>query len=265
MRSVLMVSCALLSAGVSGSWAAEEQVVAGLRVAEIVQPTEFSAPHNEPWGGTASTAKTYHALGFQESDSLMTFNFAGAGAAAGHRVRAGGTALWFDTDVDVPAGAQLMGLELEGCDTSATQHISVILFRKAAPAGAIAAVASFATTDAATPGCVFVGGPANLPAGQFVDNFNNTYFIRVELSDTTAATSFGGVRLYYKLRVSPAPAVATFTDVPIGHFAFQFVEALAASGITGGCGGGNYCPDAPLTRAQMAIFLAAALGLHFPN
>ena len=86
-----------------------------------------------------------------------------------------------------------------------------------------------------------------------------------EITDSTAATSFGGVRLFYKLRVSPAPAVATFADVPTTHGLFQFVEALAASGISGGCGGGNFCPDAPLTRGQMAVFLAAALGLHFPN
>jgi hypothetical protein len=32
---------------------------------------------------------------------------------------------------------------------------------------------------------------------------------------------------------------------------------------TAGCGGGNYCPDAPLTRGQMAAFLSKALGLHF--
>jgi hypothetical protein len=69
----------------------------------------------------------------------------------------------------------------------------------------------------------------------------------------------------YKLQVSPAPASATFADVPTSHPFFQFVEALAASGITAGCGGGNFCPDAPITRGQMAVFLAAALGLHFPN
>lgn len=37
---------------------------------------------------------------------------------------------------------------------------------------------------------------------------------------------------------------------------------LAAAGITGGCGDGRFCPDAPLTRAQMAVFLARALGLR---
>ena len=28
---------------------------------------------------------------------------------------------------------------------------------------------------------------------------------------------------------------------------------------------GNYCPDAPLTRGQMAVFLSKALGLHWPE
>jgi hypothetical protein len=68
----------------------------------------------------------------------------------------------------------------------------------------------------------------------------------------------------YQLQVSPAPATPTFNDVPPSDFGFQYVEALAASGITGGCGGGEYCPDAPVTRRQMAIFIAKALGLHFP-
>jgi hypothetical protein len=40
-------------------------------------------------------------------------------------------------------------------------------------------------------------------------------------------------------------------------------EALLAAGITGGCGGGAYCPDSPVTRGQMAVFLSRALGLHF--
>jgi hypothetical protein len=46
-----------------------------------------------------------------------------------------------------------------------------------------------------------------------------------------------------------------FVDVPLGAFAFDFIETLALSGVTGGCGGGNYCPDDPVTRAQMAVFL----------
>ena len=34
-----------------------------------------------------------------------------------------------------------------------------------------------------------------------------------------------------------------------------FIETLAENGITAGCGGGDYCPADPVTRAQMAVFL----------
>jgi hypothetical protein len=53
--------------------------------------------------------------------------------------------------------------------------------------------------------------------------------------------------------------------VPTTHPQFRFVEALTFAGITSGCGGGLFCPDAPLTRGQMAVFLSVALGLHWPN
>ena len=77
-------------------------------------------------------------------------------------------------------------------------------------------------------------------------------------------TAIRMVRLRWKRQVSPAPNAASFNDVPTNDPAFQFIEALVASGITAGCGAGNYCPDAPLTRRQMAVFLAKALGLHWP-
>ena len=84
-------------------------------------------------------------------------------------------------------------------------------------------------------------------------------------ADATHYEGFISASVDYELQVSPAPAAATFGDVPTGHPFFQFIEALAASGITGGCGSGNYCPDNPVTRGQMAVFLSKALGLHFPN
>jgi S-layer homology domain len=71
-------------------------------------------------------------------------------------------------------------------------------------------------------------------------------------------------RLLWKRQVSPAPGVASFGDVATDHPFFQHVEALFASGITAGCGGGNYCPNRAITRGEMAVFLAKALGLHWP-
>lgn len=79
------------------------------------------------------------------------------------------------------------------------------------------------------------------------------------------AMGLGGVRITWKRSVSDAPASPTFADVPPSDSGFQYVEALIASGITAGCGGSNYCPDAPLTRRQMAVYLARALGLYWPN
>jgi hypothetical protein len=46
-----------------------------------------------------------------------------------------------------------------------------------------------------------------------------------------------------------------FTDVPTSYWAAAWIKQLAAEGITGGCGSGKYCPEAPVTRAQMAVFL----------
>lgn len=76
---------------------------------------------------------------------------------------------------------------------------------------------------------------------------------------------FSAVEIWWHLQVSPSPATATFGDVPTDHQFFQLIEALAASGITAGCGGANYCPDDPVTRGQVAVFLAKALGLHWPG
>jgi PKD repeat protein len=63
---------------------------------------------------------------------------------------------------------------------------------------------------------------------------------------------------------TPPTATGLFGDVDLSHWAVHWVEALAAEGITGGCGGGNYCPDEAVTRAQMAVFLVRAFGLVIP-
>ncbi len=56
----------------------------------------------------------------------------------------------------------------------------------------------------------------------------------------------------------PAATGTTFNDVPSNSFAAEFIEAFAHEGITSGCGGGNYCPNGLVSRAQMAVFLLRA-------
>ena len=58
----------------------------------------------------------------------------------------------------------------------------------------------------------------------------------------------------------PAPS-GVFSDVPTDYWAAAWIEQLAAEGITAGCGAGKYCPDNPLTRAEMAVFLVRTFNL----
>jgi S-layer family protein len=120
-------------------------------------------------------------------------------------------------------------------------------------------------TPVGMPIYVQIGTSLNHTVQARVGTSTAIYFLDVIMGDDTShELRFRGCRITWNRQVSPAPATARFSDVPPNHPAFRFVEALAASGITGGCGAGTYCPDAPLTRAQMAIFLSVALGLHFP-
>lgn len=57
---------------------------------------------------------------------------------------------------------------------------------------------------------------------------------------------------------TPPPASGSvFVDVPADHWAAAWIEQLYADGITGGCSTTSlaYCPEQPVTRAQMAVFL----------
>ncbi len=49
-----------------------------------------------------------------------------------------------------------------------------------------------------------------------------------------------------------------FTDVPGNHSFFKYIQKMKEVGITAGCSASAYCPDAPVTRDQMAAFLIRA-------
>jgi len=53
----------------------------------------------------------------------------------------------------------------------------------------------------------------------------------------------------------PSPCHGDFDDVPCPSNFANWIEALADEGITGGCGGDSYCPQNPVRRDQMAVFL----------
>ena len=169
------------------------------------------------------------------------------GSAAGETLVAG---------VAIPSGAQLTGLELAGCDNGAGS-LNALLYRCLDPDATCDSIAAVSATG--TPACGYSSVPIS---NETVDNFAYSYVVEVQAG---ASQSLRAVRVFYRRAVSPAPATATFNDVPAGDPRFRFVEALVAAGITGGCGGGNYCPDSPVTRGQMAVFISVALGLYWPH
>jgi hypothetical protein len=169
----------------------------------------------------------------------------------------------FDATLHLPSGALLTYLELDYCDTSGPEEVLVFIEDCSFLGGGCAGFAALSSNDGSA-GCNYVS--MDLTGYNYVVN-NNLRRLRLLASTQSGSTTnqLIGAYIGYKLQVSPAPAVATFADVPTTHPFFRFIEALVASGITAGCGGGNYCPDQPLTRGQMAVFLSVALGLHFPN
>ena len=50
----------------------------------------------------------------------------------------------------------------------------------------------------------------------------------------------------------------SFGDVPPSNLFYPFVETIFHNGVTGGCAGGSYCPDATTVRKQMAVFVLKA-------
>ena len=57
---------------------------------------------------------------------------------------------------------------------------------------------------------------------------------------------------------TPPTCSGVFSDVPCPSQFADWIEALAAEKITGGCGGGDFCPTEPVRRDQMAVFLLKA-------
>ena len=172
----------------------------------------------------------------------------------------GGTLVYFAAPIQVPSGALLKTLELDLCDSNPTPGYVQGTLVESDRLGNVLQTAPYILSDAT--GCqtkIEDLTSLNIVA----DNHTRHLWLQAIVGSAAETVGLAGMAVGYQLQVSAAPGSATFLDVPTNHPFFQFIEALAASGITGGCGGGNYCPDSSVTRGQMAVFLAKALGLQF--
>ena len=119
------------------------------------------------------------------------------------------------------------------------------------PAGAGTAVSIYGTSFAAAP-TVAIGGAATT---------GTTLAGPTQINALTPALTPGSVSDVV-VTVPGLPPVnlpgawfAQFLDVPPSYLFARPIERLRRTGITTGCGGGKYCPEDSVTRAQMAVFI----------
>jgi hypothetical protein len=261
VRSIFLTICGL-AVFVTASLAQQSADRLPLIPARI--PARPGAPKASPTPRTyGTTSVSYQRVGTEQftpldSGTAYTDTAYNPGTSLG-RYSTGGDG-YFAAHPMLPSGALVTTAELDYCDTNASLDVGLVVYSTDFTGQNATSIGT--VTSSTMAGCGSTTVPL-VPPFQ-VDNFANQLVLFAQTQANDSTTVLEGVILYYTLQVSPAPGTATFTDVPTTHPQFQFVQALVAAGITAGCGGGNYCPDAPLTRGQMAVYLSVALGLQWP-
>ena len=228
------------------------------------------------YGTSAVSYILVPAAEFLPWDSSFTYTSEMNGMGPRWGTNNGTNGVIFVAGLHLPAGAKPVYVELDVIDLNATQAVYGSLVEcsflsyactphPAAGAGpGDCLVAGYLCSGVAfSSGGTFPSGDLT-PDGFIVDNSHN-YRLYAATYATDASLKIGGMIVGYVLQVSPAPVTATFTDVPTSDFAFQFIEAFNAAGITVGCNVSppQFCPDRNVTRREMAVFFAKALGLQF--
>ncbi len=225
--------------------------------AAVEEARSTPAPQEPTWGITTETSYYVGPPAFHGAapDVYVVDDFSGSAYFSG----TGSSYAW--APINLPQGAAITGYDFYYYDANATQDLSAILWEVDSTGG----FSQIGTTLVSSGSAGFGSVSLNLTTPHTVNNNVNSYWAWIATGATPVSDlKWRGVRVRYKLQVSPAPGVASFTDVPTNYWAFQYIEALKASGITGGVTPTTYEPESPVTRAQMAVFLAKALGLQWP-
>jgi hypothetical protein len=220
------------------------------------QYTVFHASRFMPWDGSSNPI--YHTYGY---------------------IRPGAEGEGYWAQADLPAGAEIIAVMWHVYDDTATGRFLVLQLARyqAARGGTLPDEQSIQDQNTGlgdTPGYQLLNSTDGLPVTvrsyEDIDGVGGSDYTAYTLNVVTEGTPLIDLRLFgatvvWNRIISPAPGSATFPDVDPSFWAFQEIEALAASGITTGFPDGTFRPTAAVTRAQMATFLARALGLHWPQ
>ncbi len=251
-------------------------ITLALAVPLSAQSAETLVPRT--YGTTAVSYVNVPAVAFTPLDSTSGYGNGGIYGYPYSRYTPSCTGLCLAAPLQLPSGAKIVSLQLSAYDVEVGYWVSATLTVCDSLQGACsdhpaagAGDADCLTAGQLCSGSFYENGPISVSAdltadGITVDNADNVYQLRAGTNypDAFPVDTLLGMRVGYVLQVSPAPELADFADVPPTNPQFAFIEALFHAGVTAGCGGGNFCPNSPLTRGQMAVFLAKALGLQWP-
>jgi hypothetical protein len=213
--------------------------------ADAVYDGSFGRNNQATWIG---------AMAFTPYDSSTAWVY----ATPGMRAITGGSP-WMDQVVRLQSGARLILVRMFYDDNSAAGRVWFWLWRNR-----YEGVSPFTFTQIATassPVGISRYSSVFVNTNETIRNQQNYYHIRFR-SDNASAR-FAAIRLFWHRQIRsglPNP----FND--IGFLPAEFrnsITALADSGITTGTTATTYSPSAPVTRAQMAVFLARAMGLYW--
>jgi hypothetical protein len=216
----------------------------------------------EAFGTADYTVTTIPGVAFVAGYSSTAYFTSGS---LGKQVSSSMIPVHFYSGLDVPAGAVIDFIGFNNLNDGNANVMAIHLYERD-NTGAISPLYSLDNT----PHTEWATDINPVPLGIVWTGSQGTgvnLILDMEVAPSPNDQYFAQVEVWWKRSVSPAPGAASFNDVPTDHPFFQFIEALKASGITGGCSASPplYCPDNPVTRGQMAVFLAKALGLHWPN
>ena len=215
--------------------------------------TSVTATATDPTGNTS-----------EFSQQILTSSSLLSGPAAG------GTAVTYKGML-FEAGATLTVGGVPAANVVVTNATTITANTPALPAGSVNDVV--VTNPSGLAGTLINGWVANFldvpPAYLF-----HGWVRRLVRSDITAGVGSGNygpdqstlrqqmavflLKAKYGVCYTPPSCTGTFDDVLCPSTFAPWIEALAAEGITGGCGGDNYCPANPVLRQQMAVFLLKA-------
>ena len=123
----------------------------------------------------------------------------------------------------LPSGALVTGVELDYCDTNPGDFHPQLQVSSASYNGTgLTPLGIVSGTGINGCGLAFL----DLTNKNFaVDNNQNELILQAQLGASDGSEAIAGAIVHYKLQVSPAPATATFGDVPTSYIYFRTIEA----------------------------------------